>query len=142
MKQVLSLTLADSEVIVAAAEITAGSSDACVSIALIGGDGHLLLLKRLDGASAASCDVAIAKARMAALTAKPTETLETAINSNRPALLQLCEVMGPSAAAMTGGVPLLIGNQCLGAIGVSGMTPQQDLAIATAGAEAFCKLLP
>ena len=142
MKQILSLTLADSEVIVAAAEITAGSSDACVSIALIGGDGHLLLLKRLDGAPAASCDVAIAKARMAALSGKSTESMEAAINTNRPALLQLCEVMGPSAAAMTGGIPLLTRNQCLGAIGVSGMTPEQDLAIATAGAEAFWKLLP
>jgi len=142
MQEILSLTLADSEVIVAAAETTARSSHASVSIALIGGDGHLLLLKRLDGASAASCDVAIAKARMAALTGKSTEGMETAINTSRPALLQLCEVMGPSAAAMTGGVPLLMGNQCLGAIGVSGMTPEQDLAIATAGAEAFLKLLP
>ena len=72
MKQSLSLTLADSEVIVAAAELTAGSSDACVSIALIGGDGHLLLLKRLDGASAASCDVAIAKARICLLYTSPS----------------------------------------------------------------------
>ena len=35
-----------------------------------------------------------------------------------------------------GGIPLVIGGQCVGAIGVSGETPAEDEAIALAGADA------
>ena len=38
---------------------------------------------------------------------------------------------------MAGGVPLLHQGVCLGAIGISGMTPAVDTAIATAGAAAL-----
>ena len=38
--------------------------------------------------------------------------------------------------ALQGGVPITIGGQCVGAIGVSGETPAEDEAIAMAGAEA------
>ena len=142
MQRILKLTLADSEVILAAAESMAIGRHAPVTIALVGSDGHLLRLKRLDGACAASCEVAIAKARMAALNAKPTASLETAINTNRPALLQLSGVLGQPATAMGGGIPLVVDGQCLGAIGISGMTPDQDIAIAEAGVQAFLTLLP
>jgi glc operon protein GlcG len=43
---------------------------------------------------------------------------------------------------MGGGIPLVVDGQCLGAIGISGMTPDQDIAIAEAGVQAFLTLLP
>ena len=59
--------------------------------------------------------------------------LEASINGERPALLQLAGLFGQPAAAMAGGLPLLQEDSCLGAIGVSGMTPEIDSSIATAG---------
>ncbi len=111
-----------------------------VSIAVVDGGGHLLLLERRDGASVASVETAIAKARMAALNGKATADQEAAINSERPALLQLSTIFGQPAVAMGGGIPLRSGADCIGAIGVSGMTPQIDLAIAAAGAARFADL--
>jgi glc operon protein GlcG len=81
--------------------------------------------------------VALAKARMAALNGKPTADQEAAINGARPALLQLSVVFKEAAAAMGGGLPLLHNGACIGAIGVSGMTPELDAAIAAAGAYAL-----
>jgi glc operon protein GlcG len=70
---------------------------------------------------------------MAALNGKPTAALEASINAERPALLQLAGLFGQPAAAMAGGLPLLQEDSCLGAIGVSGMTPEIDSSIAAAG---------
>ncbi|MCX5939493.1 MAG: heme-binding protein [Cyanobium sp. LacPavin_0818_WC50_MAG_67_9] len=131
------LELADCRVMAAASHLAADQHQACVSIAVVDAGGHLLLLERRDGSSPASAEAAIAKARMAALNGKPTATLEASINGERPALLQLAGLFGQPAAAMAGGLPLLLENSCLGAIGVSGMTPDVDSAIAAAGLTAL-----
>ncbi len=128
MRPIPLLELADVRAIVAAAQQAAEEhldalGPARVSIAVVDGGGHLLLLERRDGASAASGETALAKARMAALNGKPTAEQEAAINGERPALLQLASILGQPAVAMAGGIPLRIGADCLGAIGVSGMTP-------------------
>ena len=139
------LQLADAQAIVEAAQHAAlehgdAEGPARVSLAIVDAGGHLLLLERRDGASAASAETAIAKARMAALNGKPTAEQEAAINGERPALLQLAGIFGQPAVAMGGGIPLIAGRDCIGAIGVSGMTPQIDLAIAQAGASRFAAL--
>jgi uncharacterized protein GlcG (DUF336 family) len=74
---------------------------------------------------------------MAALNAKSTEAMEAAINGERPGLIQLAGALDGHAVAMAGGVPLLHQGVCLGAIGISGMTPAVDTAIANAGAAAL-----
>ncbi|MFM7264996.1 MAG: GlcG/HbpS family heme-binding protein [Cyanobium sp.] len=134
------LQLEDGRRLVAASQALSAAHGAAVTIALTDPGGHLLLLERRDGASAASSEAAIAKARMAALNGKPTAEQEAAINGARPALLQLAGVFGAPAVAMAGGVPLLLGSDCLGAIGVSGSTPDLDAAIASAGVAALAGL--
>lgn len=131
------LELADARRLVQAAWAEARSRSAIVSVAVVDGGGHPLLLERADGASPASGAAALAKARMAALNNKPTAALEQAINAERPALLQLAASLGGPAAAMAGGLPLQHEGHCLGAIGVSGMTPEVDSAIAAAGCGAL-----
>jgi uncharacterized protein GlcG (DUF336 family) len=123
--------------LVAAAQNEATQRHAVVSVAVVDGGGHPLLLERADGASPASAAAALAKARMAALNAKPTEVMEAAINGERPGLIQLAGALDGHAVAMAGGVPLLHQGVCLGAIGISGMTPAVDTAIANAGAAAL-----
>jgi uncharacterized protein GlcG (DUF336 family) len=137
MRTITALELADCRRIATAAETTATQLQAFVSVAICDAGGHPLLLLRLDGASPSSASVAMAKARMAALNGKPTADQEAAINGARPALLQLSTVFKEAAVAMGGGLPLLHNGICIGAVGVSGMTPELDSAIATAAAAAI-----
>lgn len=137
MRSIPLLELADARRIAAAAHAEADRRSAAVTVAVVDGGGQLLLLERRDGASPASAVVALGKARMAALNGKPSADLEAAINGPRPALLQLQGLLGEPAAAMAGGIPLLLEGHCLGAIGLSGMTPDVDCAIAAAGVAAF-----
>ena len=137
MRFISQLEIADCRAIVAAAHTEAAQQHAVVSVAVVDGGGHPLLVERGDGASPASAAAALAKARMAALNGKPTEAMEAAINGERPGLIQLASALDGPAVAMAGGVPLLHQGVCLGAIGISGMTPAVDTAIATAGAAAL-----
>lgn len=134
MQTTLRLDLADGQALLAAAREEARRRGAQVSLALVDAGGHPLLLERGDGASPASASAALAKARMAALNGKPTADQEAAINGARPALQQLAGALDGAVAAMAGGIPLRYQDQCLGAIGVSGMTPDIDTAIAAAAA--------
>ncbi|MEI8250525.1 MAG: heme-binding protein [Synechococcus sp. ELA057] len=131
------LELADARRIAGAAHAEADRHGAAVTVALVDGGGHPLLLERRDGGSPASAAAALGKARMAAINGKATADQEAAINGPRPALLQLQGLLGEPAAAMAGGIPLLLDGHCLGGIGVSGMTPEIDTAIAAAGAAAL-----
>ena len=142
MRTIPQLEHSDARAIVDAAQQAAvvngdAAGPARVSIAVVDAGGHLLLFVRRDGASAASAETAIAKARMAALNGKATAVVEQAINGERPALLQLAGLFGQPAVAMAGGIALRVDGCCLGAIGVSGMTPTTDLAIAEAGSAAL-----
>lgn len=140
MHPCLTLDLADCRAIAAAAHAEAEAHVATVSVAIVDAGGHSLLLERRDGASPASAAAALAKARMAALNAKPTAPMETAINAERPALLQLAAALGQPAVAMGGGLPLAVAGQCLGGVGVSGMTPDLDGRIAAAALAAFDRI--
>lgn len=133
MRLIPQLQLADCQALVAAATAEASACAALVSIAVVDPGGQPLLLQRHDGASPASSAAALAKAAMAALNGKSTAGMEEAINGERPALLQLAGALAVPAAAMAGGLPLIQDGVCLGAIGVSGMTPEIDGAIAAAG---------
>ena len=137
MQMIPCLDLADSEAIVSSALQTAERSGSQVSIAVVDGAGLLIRFSRIDGASAASVEVAMAKARTAALTGKDSAAAEQAIASGRLALLSLQGVLHQPCALMTGGLVLRSQGVVVGAIGVSGMTPDQDLAIARAGADCF-----
>lgn len=136
------LELSDARRIAAAAQAEAARRTAAVTVAVVDAGGHPLLLERRDGASPASAAAALGKARMAALNGKASADQEAAINGPRPALLQLQGLLGEPAAAMAGGLPLLHEGHCLGAIGVSGMTPEVDVAIAVAGHAALTAAPP
>jgi len=82
----------------------------------------------------ASVDVGIGKARTAAIFRRPSKEFEDQIREGRVAALAL-----PGATPLQGGVPLVAGGQVVGAIGVSGNTPQEDEDIAKAGAAVFAQ---
>jgi glc operon protein GlcG len=106
------------------------------AIAVVDAGGHTICLERLDGTFPASADVSIGKARTAANFGRATRGIEDSINKNRPALAAVAAVT--PFTPLQGGIPILVGQQVVGAIGVSGgASAQQDEEIAIAGAGAF-----
>ncbi len=123
------LTLAAAKKIAAAAEAEATKRGSTVVIAIVDDAGHLILLERLDDTQVASVEVGIGKARTAAIFRRPSKVFEDQVKNGRVAALAL-----PGATPLQGGVPILVDGKVIGAIGVSGNTPQEDEDIAKAGA--------
>jgi len=126
------LTLEAAKRVGAAAEAEAIKRGATVVIVVVDDGGHVLFLERLNDTQVASVDVGIGKARTAAIFRRPSKVFEDQIRDGRVAALAL-----PGATPLQGGLPLLVGDRVVGAIGVSGNTPQEDEDIAKAGAAAF-----
>lgn len=103
-----------------------------VSIAVVDDGGHLLALRRMDGCAAMFSAVANEKARGAAMAGKETQAFEDMINGGRAAFLSVPGI----SATMTGGVPVMVDGQVAGAVGVSGVKPDQDAQVAKAGVAA------
>jgi len=126
------LTLAAAERIATAAEIEAKKRNATVVIVVVDDGGYPLIVKRLDDTQVASVDVGIGKARTAAIFRRPSRDFEEQIKNGRVASLVL-----PGATPLQGGLPLIHEGRTIGAIGVSGNTPQEDEDIAKVGVLAF-----
>jgi glc operon protein GlcG len=129
-KSVLGLTEIDA--IMAAARAEAQKHGWAVSIALVDDGGHPLALVRLDGASPASAHIATEKARTSALGRRESKAYEDMINGGRTAFLS-----APLAGALEGGVPIVVGGQVVGAVGVSGVKSEQDALVAKAGIQSL-----
>lgn len=128
-KRVLTLDVAKK--IVEAAEVEAQRRGATVVIVIVDDAGYPLVLHRLDDTQVASVDVGIGKARTAAIFRRPSRVFEDQIKNGRVAALALA-----GATPLQGGVPIEYEGRVIGAIGVSGNTPQEDEDIALAGAAA------
>lgn len=103
-----------------------------ITVAVADDGGHLLGLRRLDGAAPFTADVASHKARNAAIGRKDTQVFEEMINNGRTAF-----VSAPMQGLLSGGVPVKVEGQVVGAVGISGVTPAQDIQVAKAAVEAF-----
>ncbi|MEY4207965.1 MAG: hypothetical protein RLZZ20_1117 [Pseudomonadota bacterium] len=121
------LSLEAANKIIAGAIAEAKANNWLVDIAVVDDAGHLLSFQRMDGALIGSIEVAIGKARTASLFRRPTKVLEEAAKT-RPAIVTL-----PNGVLLQGGVPVVVNGQTVGAVGVSGVTSQQDEQIAEAG---------
>lgn len=126
------LTLDDVNAILDAAQQEAQTNGWAVTIAVADDGGHLLGLRRLDGAAPMTPGVASEKARSAALGRKETQAFEEMINGGRNAFLS-----APMQGLLSGGVPVLVDGQVAGTVGVSGVKPDQDVQIAKAGIAAI-----
>ncbi|WP_019141435.1 GlcG/HbpS family heme-binding protein [Noviherbaspirillum massiliense] len=127
------LTLDDVKKIAAAAEAEAKANNWAVSISIVDDGGHLLWLQRLDGAAPISAQIAPAKAKTAALGRRESKVYEDMINNGRYSFITAPVLEG----MLEGGVPITVGGQCLGAVGVSGVKSTEDAQIAKAGIAAL-----
>lgn len=126
------LTLAGAKAIAAAAEAEALRNKWDVVIAVVDDGGHLLLLQRLDDTQTGSIDIAIGKARSAVAFKRETKQWNETLKSG-----VLAPLTFPGLICAEGGVPLVVGNRIVGAVGVSGVRGDQDAQIARAGAAAL-----
>jgi glc operon protein GlcG len=136
MRMKPSLTAADTRQILAAAIAAAEKSQWAVSIAVGDDGGALLALQRLDGAFPQSAEIATRKAWTAAAARRPTKVLEDVVKE-RPAAVGF-----PGQLRVQGGLPILVGGDCVGAVGVSGVQSHQDEQVAQAAIDAFLTSAP
>jgi glc operon protein GlcG len=134
------LTLEGARAIVAAAEAKAREIKVPQNIAVVDGGGHLLAFARMDGAKLSSIEVALTKACAAALRRTPTGPSPASGERNVVLSLGLSLATGGKLTSIRGGLPLLVEAQCVGGIGVSAGTEDEDVEVAEAGVEALAGL--
>ena len=122
---------AGAEAVSEAATTYASERGRRVVIAIVDPAGELIQLRRTAEAQIASSRVAIDKARTAAIFVRPSRVLEEQVSSGRLGALAL-----HGGSALTGGIPLVVDGEVVGAIGTSGETPDEDEAISLEGAAA------
>ena len=131
MKPTYKLMLDEVKLAAAAAEAEALVNGWAVSIALCDAGGHALWLQRMDGAPLMSAAVAPEKARTCVLSGKPSKAFEDMINNGRFAALAMPVV------PLEGGEPIVIGDNVIGAVGVSGVKAGEDAQVARAAVAAL-----
>jgi len=132
LRTVQAITLEGARAMAATAEQFAVERGWTVAVAVVDAGGGLILFHCLDGTQPASREIAVLKARTAALLHRPTKALEDGIAGGRTALLTL-----PGIVALEGGAPVRVNGVVVGAIGVSGLASAQDGEVAAAGLAAL-----
>ncbi|ASW03290.1 heme-binding protein [Paraburkholderia aromaticivorans] len=119
------LTVVEATRILETARVEAEKNQWAVAIAVVDDGGHLLALLRLDGCAPIGAYIATEKARTSALGRRESKQYEDMINGGRTAFLS-----APLAGTLEGGVPVTVDGHVVGAVGVSGVKPDQDSQVA------------
>jgi glc operon protein GlcG len=131
------LTLEGAQLVLAAAQARAVEIKVPMDIAVVDDGAHLLAFVRMDGAKLSSVEIAIRKAQGAAIRRLPTAPARTGDEVNVVLSMGLALATQGRQIPVRGGLPLLIDGICVGAIGVSNGTEDQDVDVAQAGVRAL-----
>ncbi len=96
-----------------------------LSIAVVDASGQLISFVRMDGAALVTIEVAIGKAKTAAYLKAPSKVFEDKVNAGESAMLSV-----PNILPLQGGIPIIVDEEVIGAVGVSGASGSMDNAIA------------
>lgn len=129
-----SLNLAAIKTMVAAAESEARKRNVQVTICIVDESGNLLFLEKGDGAGLNTIQFAQKKARHSALYRQPSAAAAGQLKNG-----DLQVLVFPDAFPNQGGLPIQIGGQTIGGIGVSGAPSEVDEAIGHAAMGALLK---
>ena len=105
-----------------------------MAVAIVDPSGNLVYYEKMDNTQLGSANVAIDKARSAALYKRPTKALQDALAAGGEGW-RILRVQG--AIPVEGCIPLVMDRKIVGAIGVSGASSAQDAQCAKAGADAI-----
>jgi glc operon protein GlcG len=122
------VTVTQAKKIAAAAVAECQSNKWNVAVAVVDTHGLLIYYERMEDTQTSSSGIAIDKAKAAATYRRPTRAFLDAINKTGPATMTL-----PGIVASPGGVPIFVDGKVIGAVGVSGVTGDQDEQCAKAG---------
>lgn len=122
--------------VIEAARAEADARGAMVSVAVVDDGGNLVAFARMDGAEIAGPTLAIDKAYTAVAHRMPTDELAP-LTAPGGELFGLQANGGGRYVVFGGGVPLRVDERVVGAVGVSGSTVANDVAIADAADRAF-----
>ena len=132
----MQLTSRQTQTVIDAAESKAAELGVPVIIAVCDAGAHLKAFSRMDGAVLGSIDIALKKARTAALFECNSEAIWEYCKPGAPA--PALELSNGGLAPFAGGI-LLKGpaGEIVGAVGVSGGAVSQDFEVAQAAVSAF-----
>jgi len=119
--------------VAAAAIAEARKNNFTMAIAVVDPNGFLVYFEKMDNTQNGSVNVAMDKARSAALFKRPTKAFQDILAAGGEGL-RILALQG--AIPVDGGFPLIVGGKIIGAIGASGGSSAQDSQVAKAGADA------
>ena len=128
----LPISLENARKAAAPALAEAAKNNWTVAVAIVDPGGNLVYYEKMDNTQLGSANVAIDKARSAALFKRPTKTFQDALAAGGDAV-RILRLQG--VVPVEGGIPLILDGKIVGAIGVSGATSAQDAQCAKAGAD-------
>ncbi len=128
----LPISLENAKKAAAPAQAEAAKNNWNMAVAIVDPAGNLVYYEKMDNTQLGSANVAIDKARSAALFKRPTKALQDALAAGGEGL-RILRIQG--AVPVEGGIPLVMDGKIVGAIGVSGGTSAQDGQCAKAGAD-------
>ena len=98
-----------------------------VCLCVVDAAGQLLHFSRMDGAPVRLIPIVMAKAYTALRMGCPTEAFRTRLHNEQLTLADFCD---PGLTSLPGGIPIMHGNACIGAVGISGRALADDNALA------------
>lgn len=107
-----------------------------VAVTIVDAGGNFMWSGRMDGTKFVAPDIARAKAFTAAAFRQSTAVLEEKANPKPVFYTGVQVVHGGNIAIGQGALPVWIGDEVVGGIGVSGAAPQEDEEVAAAALEA------
>jgi glc operon protein GlcG len=110
-----------------------------MNIAVVDDGGYIMAFARMDGAKLSSIDIALNKAHAAAIRRQATGPVRSGDEVNILLSLGLAIASRANQTPIRGGLPLEANGQCVGAIGVSAGSEDEDTEVAHAGVAAFAK---
>ncbi|GBR59489.1 hypothetical protein AA100600_1343 [Gluconobacter thailandicus F149-1 = NBRC 100600] len=121
----LDMDLGTSLTFIDQAKKAATAVHARIAVAIVDAGGNLVAFQKMDGTQLGSIELALRKAKTAVSFARPTADLEHALNSGNYMIATL-----PNALPAGGGYPIVVNNEIVGALGLSGGEGETDARLA------------
>jgi glc operon protein GlcG len=120
--------------IAAAAIAEARKNNWAMAVAVVDTGGYLVYFERMQDTQLGSVEIAIEKAKSAALFRRPTKSFQDTLAGGGEGL-RILRLTG--AVPVEGGIPIVVNGKVIGAVGASGGSSDQDGRTAQAGASAM-----
>lgn len=130
----LGISLENAKKAAAAAVAEARKNGWLMAVAVVSTGGYLVYYEKMDNTQLGSAEVAVEKARSAALYKRPTKAFQDAV-AGGGAGLRVFALKG--AMPVEGGLPIIMDGKIVGAIGLSGDLSEHDGQCAAAGVAAL-----